>query len=280
MTTADALRALSPKDSVRSWDIDDCLLYALGVGAGSLDPTAEIQFTTENSSGITPQAVPTYGIILCGGGPELLSPAGVRAEDVLLVSETLEIFTPIPTQGTVTVSHSLGVIEPHARGLTVEMVNTASLDSGEVLCRTTARTLIVEGEQPRSGSRPVRPASVPEGATTRQLAIPPNQALLYRLTAGRNPLHSDPAIAAAAGHDVPILHGRCTSGFVARELLSHALDGDPERLVQLDARFLGPVFPGDALELAITDHADGGDYLLYRVSDQDVVLKGSYRRAP
>ena len=276
MVTADALRALSPEGSVRTWNIDNCLLYALGVGAGSFDPTSEIGFTTENSAGVTPRAVPTYGIILCGGGPELLAPAGVRQEDVLLVSETLELFGEIPTEGTVRVEHGFGAIESHARGLVVEAVNTASLD-GAVLCRTTARTLVVQDSQPHSVERPVRRATVPENAVTWQFVIPPNQALLYRLTAGRNPLHSDPAIAAEAGHAVPILHGRCTSGFVARELIAHKLGGDPTRLTELTARFLGPVFPGDTLELAVTARTDGGDYLLYRAADQDVVLKGSFR---
>ena len=36
----------------RSWDSKDALLYALGVGAGALDPTGfELDFTTENSEG-------------------------------------------------------------------------------------------------------------------------------------------------------------------------------------------------------------------------------------
>jgi hypothetical protein len=38
----------------RSWNHKDALLYALGVGAGALDPTGfELDLTTENSVGIT-----------------------------------------------------------------------------------------------------------------------------------------------------------------------------------------------------------------------------------
>lgn len=39
-----------------SWTSTDTLLYALGVGAGSEDPTSESAFTTENSHD-TPQQV-------------------------------------------------------------------------------------------------------------------------------------------------------------------------------------------------------------------------------
>ena len=36
----------------RSWTSKDALLYALGVGAGQIDPTGfELEFTTENSPG-------------------------------------------------------------------------------------------------------------------------------------------------------------------------------------------------------------------------------------
>ena len=43
----------------RKWDSKDALIYALGVGAGAVDPLAELQFTTENTSG-TPAAGPAH----------------------------------------------------------------------------------------------------------------------------------------------------------------------------------------------------------------------------
>src|SRR5438270_3086951 len=52
----------------RSWTSKDAILYAIGVGAGLGDPLQERQFTTENSSGIEQQVLPTYGVLIAQAG--------------------------------------------------------------------------------------------------------------------------------------------------------------------------------------------------------------------
>ena len=53
----------------RSWEHKDALLYALGVGAGALDPTGfELEFTTENSDGVTQRVLPSFSAIIGQGG--------------------------------------------------------------------------------------------------------------------------------------------------------------------------------------------------------------------
>ena len=77
----------------------------------------------------------------------------------------------------------------------------------------------------------------------------PDQALLYRLSGDRNPLHSDPAFAKMGGFDRPILHGLCTYGFTGRALLKSLCDNDPSRFRSMYGRFSKPVLPGDTLSV-------------------------------
>ena len=78
-----------------------------------------------------------------------------------------------------------------------------------------------------------------------------DQALTYRLSGDRNPLHSDPSFAAMGGFDKPILHGLCTYGFTGRALLQAICDGDASRFKSMDGRFSKPVIPGDTLTISM-----------------------------
>ncbi|PRC54585.1 dehydrogenase, partial [Mycobacterium sp. ITM-2017-0098] len=78
-----------------------------------------------------------------------------------------------------------------------------------------------------------------------------DQALIYRLSGDRNPLHSDPWFARLAGFDKPILHGLCTYGVAGRALVAELGGGDASKIGAIAARFTSPVFPGDTLTTAI-----------------------------
>ncbi|MFV4701588.1 MaoC/PaaZ C-terminal domain-containing protein, partial [Mycobacterium tuberculosis] len=79
------------------------------------------------------------------------------------------------------------------------------------------------------------------------LPTSPQQAMVYRLSGDRNPLHIDPTTAQSAGFDQPILHGLSTLGIVARALIHLHCGGDPERLSSISARFTAPVIPGETV---------------------------------
>src|SRR5258706_504921 len=79
----------------------------------------------------------------------------------------------------------------------------------------------------------------------------PQQALLYRLCGDRNPLHSDPEFASAAGFPRPILHGLCTYGMTCKALTDAVLDGDAGAVGSYGARFTGVAYPGETLKAAV-----------------------------
>ena len=98
-----------------------------------------------------------------------------------------------------------------------------------------------------------------ERAPDFELTIPilPQQALLYRMCGDRNPLHSDPEFAAAAGFPQPILHGLCTYGMTCKAMVDALLDGDAGHVASYGARFAGVVFPGETLKASIWKEGDG-----------------------
>lgn len=78
-------------------------------------------------------------------------------------------------------------------------------------------------------------------------AIPPEAAIVYRLSGDYNPLHVEPSIGKGAGFGGPILHGLATYGFGARAVLKQVGGNDPTALKYVSARFTSPVKPGGAV---------------------------------
>jgi acyl dehydratase len=242
----------------RSWTETDVLLYALAVGAGQQDPLAELEFTTENSIGVRTQVLPTFGNMIAGGGGRRslgdFDPAAlVHAE------QAFTLHRPLPAAGTArSVSRVTGIYDKGSAALVVTESAAVDAGTGEPLV-TTRGSVFIRGEGGFGGDRgPAQDWAMPSGAPDEQVTYRtrPDQALLYRLTGDRNPLHSDPKFAARGGFPRPILHGMCTYGYTGRALLHAVCGSEPSRFASMEGRFTRPVLPGD--ELTISIWADGG----------------------
>ena len=242
----------------RSWTSKDALLYAVGVGAGLGDPLSELEFTTENSEGIIQQVLPTFGVLISQ------APASRNLGDfdrALLVhaEQAFELHRPLPVEGTVrTVATVRGIYDKGSGALVVTENEAVDAATGERLV-TTRSGIFIRGEGGFGGDRGSserweRPRSEPDHQVT--LATRPEQALIYRLSGDRNPLHADPKFAARGGFSRPILHGLCTYGVTGRALLHTLCDSDPARFGSMSGRFTRPVVPGDSLTISIWT-ADG-----------------------
>jgi len=254
-------------DVEHTYSADDTLFYALAIGLGA-DPVDErqLQFVNDTVAG-TPLAFPTMAVTLGFPGSWMSDPAtGIDFPMVVHGEETVEWERPIPAFGTVIARHRVThVVDKGAgRGATVtyekELTDQASGD----LIATVRHTTFCRGDggfSARDGATDAPPTPlprVPDRPMDRQWEFRtlPQQALLYRLCADRNPLHSEPAVARRAGFDRPILHGLGTYGIAGHAMLAAWCDYDPVRLRRLSVRFSSPVFPGETLRFEMYD--EGG----------------------
>jgi len=89
-----------------------------------------------------------------------------------------------------------------------------------------------------------------------------DQALTYRLSGDRNPLHSDPWFATElAGFPRPILHGLCTYGIACCAVTKTYCPDGPGLIRSFDVRFSAPVFPGETI---VTQMWRDGSTISYR----------------
>jgi acyl dehydratase len=251
----DAVGTVSPAVE-SSWTSRDALLYAVGVGAGQ-DPLdrAELPFVTENSMEFDQRVLPTFAVVL----PDV---SGVFGEigtfnPAMLVhgEERIRLFGELPPRGTISTVAEITAIWDKGKGAVVEITSRSTLEGDSSPLFEVVMSAFIRGEGGWGGDRgpsgpqhepPDRPADHRVTLTTR-----PEQALLYRLSGDRNPLHSDPSFAAMAGFDRPILHGLCTYGFTGRAILHALCESDPARLESFGGRFSSPVFPGEELVVEI-----------------------------
>jgi len=263
-----------------SWDDRDVLLYALGVGAATDQPLKELSYVTENSMGVTLQVIPSFITVLAVSQPPAMLELDIR--NFLHAGQSFEIFQPIPAAGQGTIESEITEVLDKSSGAIVTYEHRLrSSDSTRALIAQSQISIFVRGGGGFGGPRgvtiipqqPTRPADKSVTYHTR-----PEQALIYRLSGDRNPLHSDPTTARKQGFERPILHGLCTFGFACRALIEALAHGDASRLAAMSARFSKPVYPGDTLTTQIW--VDDGEQISFRTinCEGNVVLDAGLSR--
>jgi acyl dehydratase len=235
---------------VYEWTDRDTMLYALGVGAG----TDDLAFTTENSHDVAQQVLPTFAVICCMGFAAAPLVGSFNWGMLLHGSQEIRLSAPLPASGSLSVVAEIADIQDKGPGKNAILILRArgTDPSTGAQVAETLTTLVIRGDG-GFGGQPGQRAPAPEFPDREpdaRIALPTraDQALIYRLSGDRNPLHSDPWFAREmAGFPTPILHGLCTYGFAGRALLAGLADGQAARLTAVAARFSAPVFPGETL---------------------------------
>ena len=259
-----------------SWTSRDALLSAVGIGAG----TDELAFTTENTDGVVQRVFPTFPVVLGWGKGSPMRHVG-EFDPALLVhgQQAVTLDRPLPVEGEATMQTE--IVAMHDKGKAAVVVTETSLtDASGRLCALRSSVFIRGaggwgGDRGPSGPVNEPPARDPDHVVS--YATSPDQALVYRLSGDRNPLHSDPAFAARGGFPTPILHGLCSYGFTGRALLHTLCDSDPARFHHIEARFASPVIPGDTLTVRMWTTGVGEAVFTTSVGDRTVIDQGLLR---
>lgn len=236
-------------ETEHAWDADDVILYHLGVGAGNppTDPV-ELEYTYE----ATLKVLPTFATI-----PMFSSMMGILGLDGLDINpamilhggQSIRLHGKIPTEACVVNRGRVTHLYDKGKAAVAVVEITTSTADGNALFTNTA-SIYVRGEGGFGGEPGPEPGHlVPDRTHDAEIASAtlPQQALLYRLSGDKNPLHADPAFAAFGGFDRPILHGLCTYGIVCKAVVDELLGGDVAAVTGFDARFAGVVFPGETV---------------------------------
>src|SRR4051812_17227693 len=254
-----------------SWNEDTLILYALGagvaVGVDQTSPTV-LQYTYENGL----KALPTFGVVpsfpvLIG----LMNLPGFQVNPMMILhgEQYLEVLErPIPTSATVVTEGTVKALYDKGKGALLVADVTTKTHDGKPIFRNEFG-VFARGEGGFGGeSGPAPGNEAPKRAPDKSVEYQtvPWQALLYRLSGDKNPLHADPSFAAMGGFAKPILHGLCTFANVGRAVIEAFADNDPTRFRSIRVRFVRPVMPGDTL---VTE--------MWRESDTDILLQAKVK---
>ncbi|TQF75108.1 3-alpha,7-alpha,12-alpha-trihydroxy-5-beta-cholest-24-enoyl-CoA hydratase [Rhodococcus spelaei] len=238
-----------------SWASSDVQLYQLGIGAGArpLD-SRELRYLEDGK----PQVLPTFATVVANihatEAPKVSFP-GVEIDLAKVVhgSQEVTVHQPIPAEGSGrTTTRIAEVWDKGKAAVIVQESVTTDLDGNPLW--TARSSIFARGEGGFGGERgPSESVELPDRAPDFETVVStlPQQALLYRMCGDRNPLHSDPEFATAAGFPAPILHGLCTYGIVCKAAVDVALDADASKVKGYRARFAGVVYPGESLAVRI-----------------------------
>ncbi len=241
-----------------SWDADQVILYHLGLGAG-VPPTdpGELEYTYEKNL----KVLPSFGVIpIFGALGGLGQVPGLQFNFAMLLhgEQDLEIHKPIPPQARVSSRGKVvGIYDKQKAALVVLEVETRD-EAGDKLF-TNRFSLFLRGEGgfggesgPKAGNIP--PEREPDGVIESPTLV--QQALIYRLSGDKNPLHADPEFAKLGGFDRPIIHGLCSYGVVCKAIVDGVLKGDTARVARYQARFAGVAFPGETFRTSWWQEGD------------------------
>src|SRR5262245_10513680 len=248
----DKARGARLPDGQSAYTKDQVILYHLGLGAGvpATDPK-ELEYTYEKNLKVLPSfaVIPSFGSMVGIG-----SVPGLQFNWAMLLhgEQEVKIHRPLPPEAKIATSAHVPEIYDKGKAALV-ILETEAKD--EATCQplwTNRYSMFIRGEGgfggdsgPKVGN--AAPDRAPDGTIERKTL--PQQALIYRLSGDKNPLHADPEFAKLGGFDTPIIHGLCSYGIACKAIVDQVLGGDVAKVSRYQARFAGVAFPGETYRI-------------------------------
>jgi acyl dehydratase len=273
----DGLLSRPADENLQSYGAAETILYHLGIGFGAAAAAdaSQLRYVLERDLTVFPTMAAVLGV---EHGLYQKADYGIDFAGILHGEEALEMLHPIPPVGQV---RGRGKVEgiwdlgPQKGAVMTVSKSLQDARTGTLLavCRSTM-VLRRNGGFGGSASGAPRPVPVPERDPDGMfdIATRPEQALIYRLSGDRNPLHAEPHVAAQAGFPAPILHGLCSFAIAARALVAAEAGGDADRLKNFSVRFSKPAFPGETIRLSFWRLGQGAYALNASSVERNVVL--------
>jgi acyl dehydratase len=268
------LMALEIPPAEQTYGPKDCMLYALGIGLGH-DPMNEdeLPFVYEKNLKVLPTMAAVLGYV---GFWARDRDTGIDWLKMVNGEQGVTLHRPLAGQGTVVGNQRIVEVIDKGAGkgaLVLSEREVTDKATGDLIATVTQTSFCRAdggfGGPPRQAPEPHPiPQRAPDAVC--DLATRPEAALIYRLSADRNPLHADPAVAKQAGFPRPIMHGLGNFGIAGHAVLKTMCGYDPGKLASFACRFSAPVFPGETIR---TEMWRNGAVVSFRSSvvERDVV---------
>jgi acyl dehydratase len=194
----------------------------------------------------------------------------------------LHIYRPVCSGDVLTTQATMIGVKAIRPGAAYTMrLDTCDANSGDLVARTYQlgiyRGVNISGEPQACEAAPAPPPTKELGTTAQSFDLQVHAAAAHTYTECAriwNPIHTDRAVALAAGLPDIILHGTATLAMAVTKLVDHYADSDPARVKRLGGRFSAMVLMPSTITVKAHKAGNIISYLVLNEAGETAISQG------